>query len=96
MVAVVPRVDPEEAVPKELLAQALKDARVTGAKLARKLHVDAGTVSDWKLGRIPISPSRWMAICTALQQLAPTWVPPAWRIGDPAPEAAKPSAKRDE
>ena len=92
MLNAVARIDPEERIPKEMLQNALIESGVKAATLARRLAVDGGTVSDWKLGRLPISPSRWLAIVAAIQELSPGWAPPKWRVGDPVPPIrAKPT-----
>lgn len=76
MLDTVPLVDPEEAVPAFFLQEALEATRTKNIALARRLGMDAGTVSNWKTGKTPIAPSRWIAIKAALG-LPITWVPPS-------------------
>lgn len=72
----VPLVDPEEAVPAFFLQEALDQTGTKNIVLARRLGMDAGTVSNWKTGKTPIAPSRWIAIKVALG-LAADWLPPS-------------------
>lgn len=78
MLASVPFVDPEEAIPAAFLEAALEATSTKNITLARRLGMDAGTVSNWKTGKTPIRPVIWLAIKSALG-LPATWEPPRVR-----------------
>jgi DNA-binding transcriptional regulator YiaG len=71
---VLPVVDPEETVPAEWLRSALDTTGVSQIRLAKRLDMDASTISNWKRGKTPLSRSRWLAVKTALG-LPSDWTP---------------------
>lgn len=71
----VPPVPKDTQVPGARVDAALKHAGVTAAELAARLDVTPETVSRWRLGRLTLSRSRWVAILAVLG-LPLDWMPP--------------------
>lgn len=70
----------EETIPKEWLVALLAEPGVPKAsRIARVLVVDVNTMSRWKLGKSPISKSRWLAILSAAGK------PADWQPAPPPP-----------
>ena len=84
---------PVTVVPDDLLVApdaleaALRATGVNGSALARRLHVDVGTVSRWRTGKSQLSRARFVAVLAVLG-LPLDWRPPA-DGGAPTPAAPK-------
>lgn len=74
-------------VPPDALEAALRAAGVGGSALARRLHVDVGTVSRWRTGKSQLSRARFVAVLAVLG-LPLDWRPPA--EGEPAAPKGRP------
>jgi transcriptional regulator with XRE-family HTH domain len=94
------------AVPDDLtvepieLEEAMAVAGVHASALARRLRVDVGTVSRWRLGKTVLSRSRFVAVLAVLG-LPLDWEPtPGWRpvveggVKAGRPRIAKPPKRR--
>ncbi len=78
---------PEETIPPIWLVALLHEQGVPrAARLARMINVDVNSVSRWKLGKVPLSRSRWLALLSAAGKHA-DWQPAAdWQPPAPPPD----------
>ncbi len=72
-----PKLPTLKEIPPYWLEAALHDSGVRPGMLAKRLGVDAVTVSRWKNDRQTITRARWLEILAALPELGDTWDPPA-------------------
>jgi DNA-binding transcriptional regulator YdaS (Cro superfamily) len=56
------------------LIAAIAHAGSNQSELARKLGLNITTVHRWCSGKVPIPPSRWLAV-TSVLGLSPDWMP---------------------
>lgn len=79
----MPPVPKESQVPGARVDAVLAHVGVSAAELAARLEVTPETVSRWRLGRLTLSRSRWVAILAVLG-LPLDWRPAA--CGQAAPD----------
>ena len=61
--------DDEKLELGSLLQTALKEAKISRANLAEKLHCSTDTIDNWCSGRVKIKPNNIEKLCSALQNL---------------------------
>lgn len=76
----VPPVPKESRVPGVRIDAVLVAAGVTASELAARLDVTPETVSRWRLGKLTLSRSRWVAILAVLG-LPLDWTAPRSAVG---------------